>query len=82
MKKEMYATSDFYLACFLLSKECELSVVQSVIDNPKKKSFVFVCNKQNDIAKLADTFYTGTGSISVKKYVHCIKDLKSILYKN
>jgi hypothetical protein len=82
MKNEKYVTSDLYLACFLLSKNYELSGIEPIIDKPQKMNFVFIIKKSNKINDLINTFYNGKGLVSAKKYVHSIKDLKSLLYKS
>lgn len=82
IKYQSYKTSDFYLACFLLSKNIDLLNIEPLIDNPKKMNFVFVVEKDNIINDLINSFYNGKGLVSVKKYMHSIRDLKGMLYKN
>lgn len=79
--KKLFETSDFYLACFLLSKDFELSSVEPLFDDHKKKNFVFAVEQDIKINELVNSFYNGKGLILVNKYVHCIKDLKSYLHQ-
>jgi len=80
MKTKKYITSDFYLACFLHSKGFELCDVQPTADNPKRMNFAFITGKCGNFADAEKLFFNG-GLISVKKYVHSIRDLKGRLYR-
>ncbi len=69
-----YATSDFYLACYLKAKGMSLEDAQR-----EGRRTVFVFQDQHDRQSLIRSFYND-GVVNVNAFKHAIQDLKAIVY--
>lgn len=75
MKEERrYATSDFYLACFLKAKGLRLVDLER---EGRRSTFVF--EDTDDRKDLIREFYNN-GVIRVNSFKNAIQDLKAIIY--
>ncbi len=77
-----FATTDFYLACYLLAKEVQLVSIER--RTAKQFSFIFINNV--DVIELLDSFdYVPKDSTKVmvdpRTFITAIKSLKSRLYR-
>ena len=71
---ESYATSDFYLACFLKASGMNLSDAER-----EGRRTVFVFEDRSDRPELLRAFYND-GQVEVNAFTHAIQDLKAVIY--
>lgn len=75
MKEECrYATTDFYLACFLKAKDLRLVDLER---EGRRTTFIFEDRK--DRKQLIKDFYND-GKVEVNSFKNAIQDLKAIIY--
>jgi hypothetical protein len=79
-KLTLYRTSDVYFSAYLCSVDIELTCTE--VDNEsggKKLVFVFKI-AEHDLSCLKASYFGGSGTVKVRKYVDNLRSLKSMVY--
>jgi len=74
-KTNVFKTTDFYLSCFLYSKNFHIINTEKLNDN--KVYFVF--EDMPDRQELLNQYYNNNANVKVLDYVNSINALKSII---
>ena len=78
---QAFETSDFYLSCYLYSQGVDFTGVRPSGNDSRRQIFMF--NVEVDkVQELQQSYYDGSGLVSMKKLKHAICDLKGIIYQN
>jgi len=80
-RDRMYRSSDIYFSAFLCSLDIPL-ITTEVERNPegaKKVIFVFKL-VDSDLQRLKTSYFGGTGTVKVKRFVDNIRSLKSMCF--
>lgn len=75
MNRELYRTSDFYLACYLKCSGCDLVDLKK---NGNKVEFFFA--ERPRMKRIILDFYNNMGSVPPLDMVESIKSLKALMY--
>ncbi len=73
----MYATSDLYLAAYLVARGTRLDSFDR--DNGKT---IFRLIEKDDLDEIIRDYYSDCGLVSGLRLTNCIKNLKNLLYSN
>lgn len=76
-----YSTSDIYFASYLCAIDITLESTEQekTEDGHKKIIFVFKVPKK-DLHRLKTSFFGGTATVKVQKFVQALRNLKSLCY--
>lgn len=80
MKRGIYKTDDFYLACYLLGSGIEIQGVESYPQDDKR--FIFCFFKTERLQQLREEFLISKAKISPQEYEAARRKLKSIIYSD
>lgn len=77
----LYRTSDIYYAAFLCAIDINLESTEQeeTSDGHKKIIFVFKVPRK-DLHRLKTSFFGGTATVKVQKFVQALRNLKSLCY--
>jgi hypothetical protein len=76
----LYRTSDIYFSAYLCSLDIEMIASENEEkEGQKKLVFVFKVPKA-DLGRLKASFFGGSGTVKVRKFVDSLKALKSLCY--
>lgn len=74
-KDNHFFTRDFYLACYILSKGCKL------LSCSKERGITTFCFQDENIAGLAEKYYSMTALVEPISYGNSMKTMKSIIHR-
>ncbi len=76
----LYRTSDIYFAAYLCALDIEMTATENEVkEGQKKLVFVFQVQKA-DLGRLKASFFGGSGTVKVRKFVDSLKALKSMCF--
>jgi len=80
-KSPVFETADFYLSVYMYAKGFDFVGAKPDQNDSRRQIFIFN-TKESKALELQQSYYDGTGMVSMKKVKHAINDLKSIIHQN
>ena len=77
----LYRTPDIHFAAYLCALDFELVTTEEDVGKDEGRKLVFVFKVAKiDLGRVKASFFGGHGTVKARKYVDCLRNLKSMLY--